>query len=502
MSKKSAFLITLVLIAAMTVPAYAAVENVKLSGDITIRGFYRDNYTLGDLETSTFNGSAFTGNDEQRFFMSTVRIRVDADLSQNISAQVELLNQRDIDPPTPGTQGSPLTASTVIAGVAPSAANDQFDVILSLANITIKELYYPELTVRVGRQNIQFGEGFVVGNRHLLNTDPSNTISADEFTAFNSFDAIRVMVQKGVWHFDAFAAKISENSIEAGDDHNLFGLNIGRTFDSYDAEAEIYTVISRSGAPTNVFGDISTETQVVTAHGIRGSLRPWDRLKLNGEAVFQWGEEGGANQGALPGAGGIGAGTSAFTPNGRERQNIVAWALDLRAEWDWIEAPWPTTLGIEWVYYSGEDDSEASNSSNNYRLLYRGKFHSAIREFQGFYYLTDVGATPGHFNQHQVMFDAAFHPFNNPDLTLFTRWLLYWFDEVPIAGRGKFIGNELDSVLTYDYTEDLKFTLIGALFFPGDYFETDKATPNQFGLSSSQAENTAKELVAEIALTF
>ena len=162
MRKIAVFAVLAVATGSLLAPMAAAeVENVKVSGDITFRGFYRQNYSLSDLDVATYNGSAFAGDDNYRFFMNTVRLRVDADLSKNVSGEVELLNQRDLDGPSAGTQGSGLASSTLIAGTAPSAANDQFDVILSLANITIKNLYYQELTLKIGRQNLQFGEGFV-----------------------------------------------------------------------------------------------------------------------------------------------------------------------------------------------------------------------------------------------------------------------------------------------------------------------------------------------------
>jgi len=46
MSKKILMFIAAVLLVGMSIPAFAAVENVKVGGDITIRGIYRSNLTL------------------------------------------------------------------------------------------------------------------------------------------------------------------------------------------------------------------------------------------------------------------------------------------------------------------------------------------------------------------------------------------------------------------------------------------------------------------------
>lgn len=513
MIRKSAYLLTAILVLTLTLPAFAAVENVKLSGDITVRGLYRESLGLGGIEANdTFNSAIFNPvDDDQRFYTTQIRLRVNADVTQNISGEIELLNQRDWGGSI-GTQGSSIrtgvpagaftsgTGGIDLTTTAATTSNDQFDVILNLANITIKELYYPELSVRLGRQDIQWGEGFVLGGMQLGNADPSGSLSADEFSHFHGLDAIRFMVNKDPWHFDVVAAKVAENVINQGDDNDLYGINIGRTFSMYQSEAEIYWLGSHDAGAnasrlpalgSNADGDVFTTVEEVWAIGARGSLRPWDRLKLSGETVFEWGEEGGVGVGA----------PSQFTLNGYRKQDIRAFAFDFRAEYDWTELIWPTTFGTEWVFYSGEEDSE-DGKSGAYRPLYRGKFHSALREFQGFFYFTDVGITPGLTNQHQIMFDASFHPFNNQDLTFFTRWLLYWLDEIPLAGHGRFIGNELNGQLIYNYTEDLKLTLIGALFNPGDYFETEASSTNAAGQSAADADETAKELVAELVLAF
>ncbi|MBI3317055.1 MAG: alginate export family protein [Candidatus Omnitrophica bacterium] len=503
MQRNITFLFTLVLLLAVAVPAFAAVENIKFSGDITARGMYRESLGLGGLDNNdTFNSTIFNPvEDDQRFYMTQIRLRANAELTSQISGELEFLNQRDIDPPTGGAQGSGQATGTVVGpnAAGTSAANDQFDVLINLANITIKELYYPELSVKIGRQNIQLGEGFIIGSSQVTNPDPGSTLTADEFSQFNSFDAIRFMVNKDAWHFDLLTAKIAENAIDLGDDADLYAFNLGRSFDKYQAEGEAYFVATRdAGNPAagtaNVFGDTFEKTEELWTIGVRGSLHPWDRLKLSGETAFQWGEEGGRQPFPPTGA-------SQFTPNGDVRQNIAAWAFDYRAELDVTELPWPAKLGAEWVYYSGEDHGEGGKSGS-WRPLFRGKFHSALREFQGYFYMTDVGITPGYTNQHQLILDASFHPFNRQDLTLFTRWLMYWLDETPIEGHGTHAGNELDAVMGYDYTEDLKFKVIGALFFPGAYFDADRATRNAAGQEAVTAEDVAKELVMEIGLAF
>ena len=79
---------------------------------------------------------------------------------------------------------------------------------------------------------------------------------------------------------------------------------------------------------------------------------------------------------------------------------------------------------------------------------------------------------------------------------------MFWNDEIPVAGRDRFLGNELDSKFSYAYTEDLQFSLIGAWFLPGEYFKTEALSTNVTGQSAVVTDDSAKEIVAEIALTF
>ena len=88
--RKAHFFLAVVTMVAIAIPAYAAVENVKMGGDITVRGLYRDDYSLdGFKDNTTYNGTVFNPSEtSQRFFMSQVRLRVNADLTQNVEGQI------------------------------------------------------------------------------------------------------------------------------------------------------------------------------------------------------------------------------------------------------------------------------------------------------------------------------------------------------------------------------------------------------------------------------
>ena len=90
------------LVALLATCAYAETQNVKVSGDLAVRAFFRDNYAVAQsLTTSPNENPVFAGfmsnvnRSNTNWFMSTTEVQVDADLTDNVSTCIRLLNQRD-----------------------------------------------------------------------------------------------------------------------------------------------------------------------------------------------------------------------------------------------------------------------------------------------------------------------------------------------------------------------------------------------------------------------
>ena len=74
MSKRLILVLALAFVVAFSLSAYAEVQNVKVSGDITVTGIARNDLTLSkDTLTTDFGQKV-------RAILSQVRVRVDADL--------------------------------------------------------------------------------------------------------------------------------------------------------------------------------------------------------------------------------------------------------------------------------------------------------------------------------------------------------------------------------------------------------------------------------------
>ena len=88
------------------------------------------------------------GLKSQNVFLTQTRLRVDADLSDNVSTTVGLINER--------AWNAENSSSELIS-------NDT-NVQLYLASVTMRELLYSPLTVTVGRQVFNYGNGLIMGD--------------------------------------------------------------------------------------------------------------------------------------------------------------------------------------------------------------------------------------------------------------------------------------------------------------------------------------------------
>jgi len=499
------------MVALVAAPAYAEVQNVKVGGDITIRGIFQDTYDLDDQDDDTTvgllgRGVVGVGDENATSFMATLGLNVDADLTDNVSATIRLVGERDWSSSYESYCAPFGDAAVFDPDLHARGSGAIFDSVqIDLAYITLKELLYSPLTLIIGRQDLWYGDGFIIG----ANLRP-RAIMAPEFTDFRSFDAIRAILDYDPWTVDMFYSRVDEGNfvreavdpavatatgytralVDDSDNIEVWGINVGYVFDQYNAEAEAYyfgqTLPDLPFGPLgHILGSPATKDNAVRIFGARGSFEPVDNMDIRLEAA---GEIGRVN---------IGADREANT-------NVVdvrGVACDISGAYTWTDWAWLPRLGLGYVFMSGE--SEPRNDEwNGWINSYRGKFYSAIHEWQGIFYTTDDLATAvgdpnantnAWTNQHTVIVDASIQPLD--DIILEGRYLhfmaqhAYGLAAGGLAARSKQIGDEVNLRLTYDYTEDVTFGMLTAWFFPGEYF-------------ISPDNDIATEVVGSVALTF
>jgi len=469
---------------AWSLPSFAEVQNVKVGGDITVRAFHRESQDLNDGDDVVFPGTNAFGDDEDDFLMSTVGVNIGADLTENVGAFIRLANERDWNVST----------------------NAQGDFDLSQAYITLKELFYSPLTLRVGQQPIVWGRGLVLGSNLLPGVilggnDRNASISANEFTDFTAFDAIRATLDlSGVagvgmpLTLDTVYIKGDENNSGQSDDRNIFGVNLGTRFDSMSSELETYYLNLRTKDTATIANTVDAQygnrDGSVNTIGVRGSARPGEGTSVYGELAYQFGKRP--------------ADLETIIPAGDAQQ---AWLANLGADYT-LSGDMSPKIGAEWRFTSGKDVDAAVTG---WAPIAPGYFTTALREFQtrstmsvnGFYPNSQAGVTSGQTNQHELALYGSLVPIE--DLAVNQR-LSWFFTPVgtlaatsPAAvgnpKRERYLGLEWDTVLNYSYTDDVQLGLIYGVFFPGNVFRTTAH-------GTANADNVAQELITSVSVKF
>src|SRR3989338_8971955 len=98
MNKRLIMILALAFVVGIAFSAYAEVQNVKVSGDINVQGVSRNNLILrGNSNAPKFDDVQTAFNEYDRRIsgiISQMRLRVDADLTDNVSTTVRLINER------------------------------------------------------------------------------------------------------------------------------------------------------------------------------------------------------------------------------------------------------------------------------------------------------------------------------------------------------------------------------------------------------------------------
>ncbi len=462
-SIKAIFVFALAL--GLSVPAFAETQNVKVSGSIDIYGFYRSNFDLldsndagtvllgGTVPTQSHAGSAAQRSEADNYFMSITQVQVDADLTDNVSTVINIVNQRDWN--------------------SDFGANQEFDMTLDLAYAQMKEIFYAPLTLTLGRQDLLFGRGFIVGWNPQ---DPQGTTQADEFTQIQAFDAARATLDFSPWTLDFVYAKIAEGSNNPEDDRDLYISYLTYKFSEYNAVADLY--YTGEYDRRTLAGAAGTRDNNTDTIGGRVQFDPISQITLGGEIAYQFGDYRGA------------VGSPA-----RDRDAL---GIDLFGEYRWDSNPWKPMVGLQYVYLSGESDlsTGSTQSYGAWNGSFRGPIYGWIHDYKEVYFSTAAAndQAAGQNQQHISLYGSIL-PME--DLKLTAAYWYFWatddFHTVTANPNSSVlsdgIGHEIDLAAIYSYTEDVTFTLMTDWFIPGDLY----TAPN---------DESAFQMVSEVKVTF
>ncbi|MFH1354840.1 MAG: alginate export family protein [Candidatus Omnitrophota bacterium] len=485
MSKRLIIVLAAIIAVGITSIAFAEVQNVKVSGDLLLRGIMRGDWQL--FNNTTAAGSVDNwASDKQSYFLRQVRVRVDADLTDNVSTTVRLLNE--------GVWGN--------TDINEMADNDD-EVYLDLAYATLKEFLYSPLTLTLGRQELQFGNGLIIGDPDtnglatgwggtagVVMTSGASTFyhPATDLTSRKAFDAIRATLDYDPMVVDLFFTKTAEGEVSQDDDTDFFGGNVSYPF-SDATMGEAYYIVKHQGRKLLTGNKVNR----VDTIGARVKTDLADNLTAQVEAAFQMGKY-----------------EPASNPNDgtTKVQKRRAWAAEAIVDYKMKNEKYakynPQITGV-YAFLSGERRT-AAVSTTPQGEYYHGWDSMAENQTLGHI----VNGIMGFTNAH--ILGGSFKMTPAEDVLMGIDYTALWFnkryenlDSVMLNGLSdgaaylmndhRFIGQEVDLTLIYNYTEDVQFGLLAGMFMPGKAFYSG-------GSTGSKVTNTATELIGSMKVTF
>lgn len=432
MGKRLILVLALALIVGLTFgAAYAEVQNVKISGDIVASGVARNHFNLAN--TSTADKSIL----KQNFLMSQIRLRVDADLTDNVTATVRLINERIWN-----GQNDSGTAST---------NNGNID--LDLAYVTMKEFLYSPLTLTVGRQEIKFGNGLVIGNAKVAGT--SSSIPTD-LTERKAFDAIRATLDYDPLVVDLVYAQVKQSNSADRNTISLTGINATYALNK-KTDVSAYYWLKKN----NNNGTTASRPDQLSTIGALISSTPIENLTTSLEAAYQFGR-------------------NAETANQKEHD---AWALQAMADYTFAKVKTTPKIGASYTYLSGNKSGDSENDGWDV-MFYDQKLNNIVYTLLPFSNMNAFNLKGSMKPVEDVTVAVVYGYYTIAEKKAGTFTVPNTYDNNTAYYTGTYtgksnLGSALDGTITYDYTEDVQFGLTAGYFLPGNALTSDTANATQ-----------------------
>lgn len=460
---KKTILLALLAVAVAAMPAFASVQNVKVSGSIDSTYIYRENFDFG-LKPNAADFSQIEDT-SQSDLITQATLRVDADLTDQVSTTIELINERVWEQ---------TTASST-------------DVDLHLAFVTLREMLYSPLTVIVGRQAFHYGNSLIIDSRGPNITAPTDSgidAVAEDLTKQRAQDAVRLVFDYNPLTLELLYSRIDTGTAGAArdsisDDIHLYGINGNYELgDSMNSVVEAY-FFSRIDQTPNPGTGASTGTKSDTTYvpGFRVSTNPIEGLNVQTELAWQRGNNV----------------SDSTTTNDNEQREAFAAQFIANYQVPVLEEYKPVAQYV-FTHLTGDqnpDDRASANVAGTQASTNRDTAWDPLYENQSGGKIYNTLFTFSNSNIHEVSLQA------NPieDVTTKVTWSGLWLDKkindgsplsnlaliqpnavttgnLAIDRGNKGLGYEVDVDAIYDYTEDVQIGASLGWFVPGDVFNS------------------------------
>ncbi|MDD5561242.1 MAG: alginate export family protein [Candidatus Omnitrophica bacterium] len=452
MGKRLILVLALALVVGLTFSAaYAEVQNVKVSGDIIASGVVRSHFPL----------TAATPGDKsvlkQSFIMTQTRVRVDADLTDNVMATVRLINER-------------IWNGQNDTGVS---NNNNTNIDLDLAYVTLKEFLYSPLTLTVGRQEIKFGNGLVIGKSAA---STGTTSIPTDLSERRAFDAIRATLDYDPLVVDLIYAKVRQTTTTDRNDIVLSGVNATYALNNKNNIAAYY-YLKNDDYKANTSS--TPKADQVNTVGVLLTSNPIENLTASLETAYQFGKNG--------------VGTTA--PQ-MDQKSHSAWALQAMADYTFVKVKTTPKVGVSYTYLSGRDNSNGTVNEGWDPMFYDQALNNIAYALLPFTNMSVVNLKASCKPVEDVTLAANYGYYdvaqkNGGTLTSPTTYdgASTYLNGVNYTGKSH-LGDAIDVTAIYDYTEDVQFGLTAGLFRSGN------------ALTISSDKQVAQQVIGSMKVTF
>lgn len=357
-----------------------------------------------------------------------------------------------------------------------------------------------------------------------IGTSSGGVIHAPQYADYTGFDAVRVDTQWKDFYFNGgyglVATALTQTAsahtnggqirdIASDNDEDFVFANLGYQAPKkvkYPWNAETYFILNIDREPITdqqaIVRGAGTQTkdQIHTV-GIRGnidfpspSLSFWKEAKIENVGLFgEWARQYGVLGAASP-----------DSISGRDRD---AFAVNLGVDVN-ISGKYTPRVGAEYVEFSGPTLNSIESADGNIQILdnvdwtvwdpvFRGTFPTMIMDFLETFYLTDTlggdayqsavnsgKVDAGFTNRRLLIAKAGFSPTNKFDAdgkVIFARLSR----DATNMGGDRNLGVEFDANLGYKISQKVRWTLDGAIFVPGGYYNVPTASHSDTGKTNA-----------------
>jgi hypothetical protein len=413
--------------------AFADVQNIRLSGDIRLRGYYLMDVG-GDVVEDQIQGA-------DSFISQRTRVCIEADLEDHVLVVVTLKAEGlwGADNETSNSSG----AGQGQGGTSSDRVNDEWDLGITEAYLQLNELFYSPATLKVGRQYLHYGRGLIISSVE------------QEY----NFDAARLVLDYYPLTIDLVYAALLENSpfgapsvTHPNDIHMLFANARYEMTDSLIKAIEGYFGWGINSDPISTSRDINFSDASPLIVGLRADLNLTESLSAWIEGAYEFGPDGSAGTESL----------SAILANAGFKWTLkdVSMAPVINGNYTYASGGGEggkNTFRPWFNYVDGNNGYLFQPLLSNIHIINLGAtvkpWENTSLSVQGYYYL-NADKTPGlpgkGLGDPNVDFGGlGFSP----------------------AGSSRELGWEIDTILGYDYSKDVRAQLIYAVFIPDNDFQ-------------------------------